>query len=949
MRPKLTLATWWFVTLMLLPVFSTDYAQQTESGQKYKLDLQEIIPIDARITTGRLDNGLQYFIRENKKPENRAELRLIVNVGSILENDDQQGLAHFTEHMCFNGTKHFAKNKLVNYLESIGMKFGPDVNANTGFDETKYLLQVPTDSVEILEKAFLILEDWAHNVSFADDEIDKERGVIIEEWRLGRGANARMFDKQLPVLFKGSRYAERLPIGKKDILESFQHDTIRRFYRDWYRPDLMAVIAVGDFDKNKIENMIKQHFAKISLKKNRRERKLYPVPDHKKTLFAIATDPEAVSNVISVYYLTDIEPEKTVADYRNSILEGLYSMMLNQRLSELTKKENPPFIYAFSGKTPLVRTKDAYTLAAVVKENGIGKGLEAVLVEDTRVRKFGFTQTELERAKKLFLRNMERTFNERNKTQSSSFAAEYSRHFLTGEPIPGIEYENAIYQKYIPKISLAEINSLNDKWIKENNRVILVNAPKKKGVKVPTESELLAVFQEASKMDIKPYEDKVSNKPLIAVLPTPGRILFEKKNEKLGTTEWKLSNGVRVVLKPTDFKNDEIRFDSFSPGGHSLVPDKDYLPGITASIVISGGGLGNIDEIELGKMLTGKIVSVSPYIAALYEGVSGMASPKDMETMFQLIYLTFTAPREDSTAFIAYQKRTMAILENKEANPASAFGDTIKVTMAQHHYRERPLTEELLKEMNLEKSFKIYKDRFADAGDFTFFFVGNIDLKKFKKYVKTYLASLPAIKRKETWKDVGIRPPKGVIKKIVKKGIEPKSRVTLIFTGPYKYSRMNNYLMDSMANILRIRLREVLREDLGGTYGVGVRSTTTRYPDEEYRISISFGCAPDRVDELTKTVLAELDSLKKYPPKEIYIKKVKETQLRSYETKLKENTYWLNAIYSAYMYHLDPNAILSYPDRVAGLTAKKAQETAQKYLNLKNYATFELFPETGRK
>lgn len=948
MKQKLVLVTL-LLSLMLLLVASTDYAQQTESTKKYNFDLQEIIPIDSKITTGSLDNGLQYFIRENKKPENRAELRLIVNVGSILEDDDQQGLAHFTEHMCFNGTKHFAKHELVNYLESIGMKFGPDVNANTSFDETQYMLQVPTDSMEILEKAFLILEDWAHNVTFADDEIDKERGVIIEEWRLGRGANARMFDKQLPVLFRGSRYAERLPIGKKDILTSFKHDAIRRFYKDWYRPDLMAVIAVGDFDRDHIEKLIKQHFSKIPLKKKRRERKLYPVPDHKKTLFAIATDPEAVSNVVSVYYLTDIEPEKTVADYRNSILEGLYSMMLNQRLSELTKKEEPPFIYAFSGKTSLVRTKDAYTLAAVVKENGIENGLTAVLTEDARVRKYGFTQTELERAKKLFLRNMEKMFNERSKTQSASYAAEYTRHFLTGEPIPGIEYENTIYQKYIPEISLAEINSLNDKWIKENNRVILVNAPEKKSVKVPTEADLLAIFQKVTKMDIKPYVDKVAGKPLLAVPPTPGRILFEKKNEKLGITEWKLSNGVRVVFKPTDFKNDEIRFDSYSPGGHSLVPDKDYFSGTTASIVISNGGLGSFDEIELGKMLTGKIVSVSPYIAALYEGVSGMASPKDLETMFKLIYLTFTAPRKDSTAFIAYKKRTMAIFENKEANPASAFGDTIKVTMAQHHFRERPLTKELFNEMDLDKSFRIYKDRFADASDFTFFFVGNIDLKKFKKYVKTYLASLPALKRKEAWKDVGIRPPKGVIKKIVKKGIEPKSQVTLIFTGPYDYSRMNNYLVSSMVDVLRIRLREVVREDLGGTYGVSVRSSTARYPDEEYRLSISFGCAPDRVDELTKTVLTEVDSLKKYPPKEIYVEKVKETQLRSYETKLKENTYWLNAIYSAYMYHLDPNDILSYPDRVAGLTAKKVQETAQKYLNLKNYATFELFPEKNGK
>ena len=637
--------------------------------------------------------------------------------------------------------------------------------------------------------AFQILQEWAHNVSYDSEEIDKERGVIIEEWRQGRGANARMRDKQLPIVFSGSKYAERLPIGKKDILENFQHETLVKFYKDWYRPDLMAVVAVGDFDKSTIEKLIKKNFSSIPSVPQARQRKVFPVSDHKETLFAIASDPEATGSSVSIYYKNDLTPEKSVSDYRHSIVERLYNSMFNQRLDELLQQSEPPFLYGVSAKGRFVRSKGVYYLAAAVKDNGLEKGLDALMTEAERVKKFGFTQSELDRTKTEMLRRMERLFAERDKTESSPFAEELIRNFLHEEPIPGIEYEYEIYKKYIPGISLTEVNDLASQWIRDENRVILVDSPEKQNVKIPTEQDLLAVFDTVKAKQIEAYVDNVSDEPLLARIPEPGQILEEKKMEKLDITEWILGNGVRVVLKPTDFKNDEIRFNSFSPGGNSLVEDADYIAALTASSVIREGGLGEFNQIELDKKLSGKVVRVSPFITTLTEGVAGAASPQDMETMFQLIYMTFTAPRRDDTAFQSYQARMKGFIENRSARPETAFQDTIQVTMAQNHFRARPWSMDILNEMDLEKSLNIYKDRFADASDFTFFFVGNFDLETIKPFVQRYLGSLPDINRKETWRDVGINSPEGRLEKKVEKGIEPKSQVKLFFTGPYEWSR----------------------------------------------------------------------------------------------------------------------------------------------------------------
>lgn len=912
---------------------------------KPSLKQTDLLPVDPKVTVGKLGNGLRYLIRVNRRPENRAELRLVVNAGSVLEDEDQRGLAHFTEHMAFNGTKHFARQELTDFLESIGMRFGPEVNAYTNFDETVYMLEIPTDNTEIIEKSFLVLEDWAHNVSFESEEIDKERGVVIEEWRLGRGAGARMLDKQIPVLFKGSRYADRLVIGDKTIIETFEHETLRRFYRDWYRPDLMAVVAVGDFDAQWIEELIKKHFKHIPVRPDSRERVVYPVPDHDETLFAIAKDPEATQTRVSLYFKKRLLPEKTEGDYRRLLMDHVYDELMNIRLDEQRQKADPPFLYGVSGKGQFVRSKGVYFLAATVEEDGIERGLEAILTETIRVKKHGFTQSELDRVKKSSLRRMERAFLERDKTQSSVYAAEYIRHFLTDEPIPGIEFEFELYKKFIPEIRLEEINRLADDRITERNRVILVNAAEKADLNIPTENDLLAIFEDVGQKDIEPYIDEVSDHPLVDDPPQPGEIIQEKRIDPLDVIEWTLSNGVRVVLKPTDFKNDEIVFTSFSPGGNSLVSDENFIAASTATAILTQGGVGQFNRIELQKKLTGKAIRVTPYISTLIEGFRGGASPQDVETLFQLIYLYFTSPRKDSTAFQSYKARIEGTLANRSGRPESAFIDTIQVTMAQYHYRARPWSNEMLEEMNLDSSFQIYRDRFADACDFTFIFVGNFKPENLKSLVQTYLGGLPSTCQNETWKDVGLDPPTGVIKKTVRRGIEPKARVRMVFTGPYEWSRENNYNMVSMVSVLRIKLREILREDLGGTYGVNISSSRSRFPDEEYSIHIDFGCAPERLEELTQMVTTQIDSIKQFGLSQTYINKVKESQSRQYETNLKENRYWLGNLYSSYFYNQDPLNILNYLELVEQLSVQAVQETTRKYLNFNNYVRVVLLPE----
>ena len=910
--------------------------------------LDDVMSIDDQVKVGKLENGLRYVIRRNEKPENRAELRLTVNVGSVLEEEEQQGLAHFAEHMAFNGTANFAKQELIDYLESIGMQFGADLNAYTSFDETVYMLTVPTDSVEVMRTAFQIFEDWAHQVSFEAEEIDKERGVVVEEWRLGRGAQARMRDQQLPVILHDSRYAQRLPIGQKAVLDTFHHEVLRDFYRTWYRPELMGFVAVGDFDPEWMESLVQEYLARIPPGTDPVERVLYPVPGHEETLFAIATDPEATSNVVSILYKQDVREQQTIGSYRQSLMESLYHRMFNQRLYELTQLSEPPYLGAGSGQGRWVRTKEFFTLSAGVADGGFDTGLEALLTEAERIRRFGFTRTELAREKKDMLRGMEQAYRERDKSQSRGFASEYVRHLLEDEPIPGVPRELELYTQLLPTIELGEVNEYASEWTSDHNRVITLNAPEKSDLQVPTEEDLLAVFARVAEKEIAPYEDDVSDMPLVEHLPEPADIIESGEIPEIGVTTWTLSNGIHVFLKPTDFKNDEILFRAYSLGGSSLTADEDYMAAASAATVVGQGGVAGFNQVELGKVLAGKVVGVSPSIGDLQEGLSGSASPEDLVTMFELIYAYVTTPREDSTAFQSFTTRMRGFIENRDLRPETAFSDTIQVTMAQYHYRERPISMELLAEMDLSKSMAIYRDRFADAGDFIFFFVGNFTLEGIEPLVRTYLGGLPSTGREETWRDVGIEAPKGVVEKTVFRGIEPKSTTSLIFTGPFDYdTQRNNFELGAMATVLQIKLREVMREDLGGTYGVSVRSRASHYPNENYTITLRFGSDPDRARELTRVVFEQIDSLKTFGTTEEYVTKVREMRKRAREVSMKENRWWLGKLQSSHYHGTDPRLLLEYNDMVDSLTVEAVQAAARTYFDTGNYVHVTLLPEEG--
>lgn len=904
------------------------------------------MPLDPAVTVGKLDNGLTYYIRPNQRPENRAELRLVVNAGSILENDDQLGLAHFLEHMLFNGTKSFEKQELIDYLESVGMRMGPDLNAYTSFDETVYMLQIPTDSTELVDTAFQIMKEWTSDALLEGEEIDKERGVVIEEWRGNRGAGSRILDKQFPVLLNNSRYAERLPIGTVEVLESFDHETLRQFYRDWYRPDLMAVVAVGDFDPAAIEALIKEKFSLIPSAQNAPDRTVYNVPDHEETLLSIVTDPEATSGSIRVVYKHDLKDDSTPLGYTERFTERLYNNMLNDRLSELTQDTDPPFIFGFSGLSEFARTKEFYNLGASPRDDSYLRALESVLIEAERVKQHGFTQSELDRMKTEMLRFMERAYNERDKTNSSGYAAEYVRNFLTGEPSPGIAYEYALMQAVLPSITLVQVNALATEWIADDSRVITLSGPEKEGFDLPSEEEVLAVFDRVASMTIDAYEENVSEAPLVANIPEPGTIIEESYNETLDVTRLSLSNGIKVVLKPTDFKNDQILMRGTSPGGLSLVSDDIYTSASFASTLIGQSGFGEFGPIELQKKLAGKVAGVSPSISSLSEGISGSASPADLETLFQLTHLSFTAPRADEVAYQSFITRLGAFLQNQNANPAVAYRDTLSNTMTQNHPRRLPLTQDQIDEVSLATAFEVYKDRFADASDFTFYFVGNFDVEGIKPYLTTYLATLPSINREENWQDEGVRPPKGVIQKAVYRGLEPKSQIQIIFSGESEWSQHTRRLVSAMGQVLNLKLREVLREDLGGTYGVGVNASQSRTPYENYRVAIGFGCDPERAEELITSVFEQIDLLKAEAPDETYLTKVREASIRQHETALKENGTWLSSLQFYDQTELDPNTILEgakpFYDE---LTPAMIQEAAQRYLDIDNYVQVVLLPE----
>jgi zinc protease len=908
--------------------------------------LEAPLPIDPSVRVGRLSNGLRYYVRENSRPARRAELRLAVDAGSVLEDEDQRGLAHFVEHMAFNGTRSFEKQELVDYLERVGMRFGPEINAYTSFDETVYQLRVPTDSADVLDTGLRILLEWAGAIAFDSAEVERERGVVLEEWRLGRGASSRVRDRQFPVLFHGSRYAERLPIGDPEVLRGFEHGTLRRFYREWYRPDLMAVVAVGDFDGEEIEARIRELFGELRGPHDPRSRPGFDVPEHAGTLVSSVADPELTLASVAVVWKLPPSPQGTHADYRRALIEASWGSMMNFRFFEITQSSaDPPFLSAGGGKGSLVRGADAFQLGAAAQPDRIGPALERLLVEARRLDAWGFTEDELERQKADMLRAYERAFEEREKSESSGHADEYVRAFLEDEPIPGIAYEYALVRRFLPEIGLEEVNRLGKDWIRDRDRVILASVPGEPAVDEVPEEALLAAFARAGTGPVEPWEEGPGEAPLLAGLPSPGAVVSEARVEAVGVTEWRLSNGARVLLKPTDFKQDQVLFSAYAPGGTSLAPDSSFISATWASSIVSAGGAGGFGAVDLQKQLAGKAVSASPFIGELEAGIGGSASPRDLETLLQLVHLYITEPRRDTVAYGSLMSRLETVLANRGASPEATWSDTMVVLLADHHPRRRPPTTEQLREVDLDEALAFYRERFAGVGDFTFTFVGSFAPEDLRPLVERYLASLPAGEAGDGWRDAGVRPPDGVIRRIVRKGVESKALTAIVFAGPFDYSREEAFLLSSTADVLDIMLREVLREELSGTYGASVDATPRKQPVGQYGVRVSFGTDPERLDELTAAAFVLIDSLSAHGASPDNLAKVKETLRRERETDLRDNGFWLSAITTYDRYGQDLALIVAYDELVAGLTGERIGAAARRYLRPDRYVQVSLLPE----
>ncbi len=908
------------------------------------------LPFDTNVRVGRLANGMRYFIRENARPEKRVELRLVVNVGSVLEDDDQRGLAHVLEHMAFNGTRRFAKTEIVDFIERAGMTFGADLNAGTSFDETVYQLQLPSDTGQFISRAF----DWFADIAgggilLEAAEVEKERPVVIEEWRLGKGAIERIQQQQLPLLFKDSRYADRLPIGTREVLDAFTRDDLLRFYRDWYRTDLMGLVVVGDIDADSVEAMIRSSFGSIAAPvATARLRDAFTVPGHAETLVSVATDKEYPQNNVAVVWKKAATPNRTVADYERDVALGLALGMFNQRLDEIVRRPGAPFSGAGASQGRLVRALETFQLSAVVADGGIADGLTSVLTEAERVRRFGFTQTELDRAKTSLLRSLELQYAERARTNSATFAARYSDHVLTGDPVLGIEQRLPLVNGLVPQITLAEVNALAQEWLADANRVLLAAAPEKEGAAVPSSAELLRILNQAQSAAVTAYVDSEAGAALVATPPTPGSITATRALPGLDVTEWTLSNGARVLYKQTDFQADQVVFSGVSLGGVGAVATQDFYSVILGPQLLERGGAGELDAIELRKLLTGKVAAVSASIDQRTEGVSGSASVKDVATLFEMVWAKLVTPRVDTAAIDAFKQQFAPIFANRANQPAAVYQDTISVTMGSGHPLAQPVTTDAIRQLDPGVALRVFKDRFADFSDFTFIVVGNVDEATLRPLVERWLAPLPGGGRRETPVDLGIRPPTGVVEKVVRKGVEPQAQTTIFLTGEVEWTRARGLHATVLTEVLQIRLRETLREDLGGTYGAGASVSLERWPSGRFQTAVQFGSSPERADTLAIVALDVVRKLAAEGPTADELTKVKENLLRTRETALKQNGFWQSVLQQTVTWGDDPvELITDYNARVDALTLADITATARRVLDETNRATFVLLPETG--
>jgi zinc protease len=933
----------WVLLFTSLFVISFSYSQP---------GLKDTLPSDPKIKTGRLENGLTYYIRSNKKPEQKVELRLVVNAGSINEDDDQQGLAHMAEHMAFNGTKNFKKNDIVSFLQEIGVGFGNDLNAYTSFDETVYILPIPTDKPGNLEKGFQVLEDWAHNVTYLSEDIDNERAIILEESRLGKGANERMFRKIYPKLLEGSKYAKRLPIGVDSIIKNFPHDAIRRYYRDWYRPDLMAVIVVGDIEAATAEEMVRKHFSSLTNPASPRPRENADVVPYKSSDAMVVTDKEATNYIISINYpFFKKSPSLTLSDYRNDLVEQMFTSLINQRLQELTQKENPPFLSGSAGFGSFTRGYDAFGVFGFVGSGDVNKALNALVEETERVKRYGFTAAELERAKKNTMASYEKNYNNRDKTESENYAEEYIRVFLENEPAPGIEKEFEYVKALLPGITPEEVNAVVNKFKEDKNRFVYVTGPEPKAnEKLPEGKDILAAIDAKEKSDIKPYEERVVAATLLKKEPKGGKVISRTENKTLGTTELKLSNGVTVTLKITDYKTDQVLMGASRAGGKNNYGVADKYNAEYATQIVTAMGVGDFSPVDLRKALAGKQVSVAPVFTAISEGINGNSTVKDIETLFQLSWLYFTQSRKDTALFKSFVQRNKLQFAMIKSNPRAAFFDTMYQVM----YSNNPLApvfvpkSEYYDKIKLDRSLAIYKERFGDAGGMHFVFAGSFKEEQIIPLIEKYIAGLPAAGKKFNYTDNKVRPVNG--KKVLKvnKGKEQQSLILAFYNGEVPYSEDLDLKTRVMSEILNIRIIEELREKIQGIYGGGTYASLEKIPYSNYSFVLQLPCGPEKADTLLKAVKKEFDDMVQKGPDSSYLNKVKKQLAEQYKTDLKKNETWIRVLQDIKMQGSSPEYFLDFENYLNRLTPKDVQDAARIILAGKNQFTAVLMPETGK-
>ena len=917
-------------------------------------NLKDYFPQDKNIIKGTLKNGLTYYIRYNNEPRERASFYIIRNAGALLEEDHENGLAHFLEHMAFNGTKNFPEKSIISTLERYGVRFGANLNAYTSLNETVYnISDVPTNIPYLLDTCLLILKDWTYYLSLEEEEIDAERSVITEEWRQRRNASFRIREKTYPVLMKGSKYAERDVIGSLDVINNFDPETLRNFYHQWYRTDLTALAIVGDFDPNEMERKLILEFSDVPKAENPKPIPFFEIPEHEeyeKTRFVIATDKEVRDQAIQI--ITVIRDETKPEDmnygyFRDSFIKSIYNTLIQRRIGELTQKPNPPFRKASISYGNLVKGYSAYSITTAPMPEQEEDALRAILIENEKVRRFGFLDSELERAKMNILTSLESNYKQRDKTKNDRYVGPMKSNFLTGSPMVDLEDYFNFAKAVIPTITAEEVFAIAQDWHKKGNTTILITGPE--GEKHLSQEEILKIIEKTENDNtITPYQEETDlPEDLITEELNGSSVVKEKRLPEFDAVEWTLGNDAKVVFRKADYQKDRVALASYSKGGTSLY-GAELIPNATnAAAFISSFGKGNYDPVTLSKMMTGKLANIHPSISTLYESVNGACTPKDFETMLQLLYMTFEQPRFDETLYENAMERSRASLKNRYNNPQNIIQDSITLILSDYHPRTRLFDESFLNDISLEKMKHIYLDRFKDASDFTFFIVGNIDESEVKPLIEKYIGSIKSINRKETWIDNKINHPKGkVMKRIPVKMEEPKSLVFVNFNKKMKVTPYNGICSTILKSILDLRYTESIREKEGGTYGVKVSASSTRLPKQSYSFNMSFNCEPERADSLKPLLYKELDDIIKYGPKQEDLDKVITNLHKNREQSKLDNSYWMNVIYNYYMTGINNNDPKNFEEIVDRVTAKDIQKWAKKFIRKADIVGIIFYPES---